>query len=156
MKSLAMVLLAATVLTGCGNPFGSAETRACEAFIKGTITSPATYKRAAVHAFDSGITKAALKSEYGPEGFDYLPDQGLEVREVFIEFDMANAFGTPIRQAGTCKFLLADKRLVSTGTALDSTVSAAIARAALLNAAAAGAIEGVRPAAGAVAECCIR
>lgn len=156
MKSTVLILLAATVLTGCSNPFGSAETRACEEFIKGTIASPATYKRAAVHAFDNATTRAAIKSEYGPEGFDYLPDHGLEVREVFIEFDMANEFGTPTRQAGSCKFLMADKKLLSTGAALDAAVSAAVARAALLNAAAAGAIAGIRPAAGAVAECCIR
>lgn len=156
MKSTVLVLVAATTLTGCGNPFGSAETRACEGFIKGTITSPATYKRANVHTFDSATTRAAIQSEYGADGFAHLPDQGLEIREVFVEFDMANEFGTPTRQAGSCKFLIADKKLLSSGSALDAAVSGAISRAALLNAAAAGAIAGVRPATGAVAECCIR
>jgi hypothetical protein len=156
MRSFVWLLIAATALAGCSAPFISAETKACETFIKGITPSPSTYKRAKVSTFESGITRAALQSEYGAEYFARLPDKGLAIREVFIEFDMQNAFGTPMRQVESCKFILVDKKPLTTGSALDAAVSLAISRAALLNAGAAGAIAGVRPAPGAVAECCIR
>jgi hypothetical protein len=84
------ILLLVTV-AGC-NPAQNAAVGACETFIKERLRSPSTYKQ--INADYSG---APFKSE------------GRDVRMVIIEYDAANAFGTPIRGSQQCVFEIDSK-----------------------------------------------
>ncbi|HEX8573999.1 MAG TPA: hypothetical protein VF759_14740, partial [Allosphingosinicella sp.] len=72
------------ILCGC-NPVQSQAVQACEVFIKERLRSPSTYKR---------ISGDAL----GPA----FENDGRRVKMVTIEYDAANAYGTPIRGSQQC------------------------------------------------------
>ncbi|MBA3667207.1 MAG: hypothetical protein H0W65_05750 [Sphingomonas sp.] len=78
---LAMTLLSA----GCASSNGD-EIEACRGFLQGGLRSPSTYQEFSVQVSDG--------EDIGQ--FDR--------RNVFIEYDAANAFGTPIRGTQLCSF----------------------------------------------------
>ncbi|MFA7595899.1 MAG: hypothetical protein WCY92_06045 [Novosphingobium sp.] len=86
MKRGFLSILSLVVVAGC-NSAQNAAVGACEAFIKERLRSPSTYKQIGVDY--SGVS---FKSE------------GRDVRMVTVEYDAANAFGTPIRGNQQCVF----------------------------------------------------
>lgn len=74
-----LAVVGALLLAGCGGPPGLAE---CEKAIKRDLRSPSTYERVSV-----GIEVAGEKERF----FD-------------IEYDAANAYGTPVREDARCYF----------------------------------------------------
>jgi len=74
-------------LAGCNLLPGNQAIQACEIFIKERLRSPSTYKQ--IDAEYSGVT---FKSD------------NRDVRMVTIEYDAANAYGTPIRGNQQCVF----------------------------------------------------
>src|SRR5688500_18848846 len=93
------------VLLGCGRP----EFTVCEELIENGLRSPATYQLARLETFDEPITKQQLTSIGGRS----YGDAALTLRKVFIEYDAANAYGTPIRGAEMCAFVLREGKLPS-------------------------------------------
>lgn len=86
VRPIFLILIALSTLTGC-SPNKDAAINACEMFIKERLKSPSTYKQIGVNY--SGVT---------------FKNQGREVRMVSIEYDAANAYGTPIRDDQQCLF----------------------------------------------------
>ena len=80
------VLIAAMLLAGCNKAENDA-VRACETFIKERLRSPSTYKKIS----DDGV---------GPA----FKHDGRNIKMVLIEYDAANAYGTPIRGSQQCVF----------------------------------------------------
>jgi hypothetical protein len=81
-----LILITAIFLSGCNTAEDSA-VRACETFIKERLRSPSTYKKIS----DDGL---------GPS----FKSDGRDVKMVVIEYDAANAYGTPIRGTQQCLF----------------------------------------------------
>lgn len=84
----AMLIL--SVLAGCSS-LESAEVQQCERFITAKLRSPSTYKR-----IDKQVTHI---NPNNPSDLNNLTEVW-----VSIEYDAANAYGTPIRDRYTCKF----------------------------------------------------
>ena len=82
--SVVALLVAATQLPKLMRNDTEESAQACESFIKGRLRSPSTYQRAELTV--------------SPE-----PDAD-RTRSIFIKYDAANAFGTPIRGMQWCKF----------------------------------------------------
>ncbi|MEE9433139.1 MAG: hypothetical protein V3V15_02730 [Sphingorhabdus sp.] len=78
------------LLVGC-NPAENSAVGACELFIKERLRSPSTYERVSVDF--SGVS---------------FESQGQNVKMVSIEYDAANAYGTPIRGRQQCTFEVGD------------------------------------------------
>jgi hypothetical protein len=129
--SHAIVLSAAGLLAGCGSP----DVAACEEFIKGTLDTPATYKRADVRIIDEPNLELARYLEQtglkppATEAYRVIRDieveQGLGLRRLVILFDADNAYGTPIRRAQTCAFKLDGGRVSETDLSITSAQAAA-------------------------------
>ena len=82
-----LVLLALYLgLVGCNSPQSHA-IKACEIFIKERLRSPSTYKK-------------VRNDSIGP----VFVSEGRNVKMINIEYDAANAFGTPIRGSQQCMF----------------------------------------------------
>jgi hypothetical protein len=81
-----LLLITAILLGGC-NSAEDAAVRACETFIKERLRSPSTYKKIS----DDGL---------GPS----FKSEGRDVKMIAIEYDAANAYGTPIRGNQLCRF----------------------------------------------------
>lgn len=90
-----LALVAPAMLAGC-NPAKDeakvAATEACEIFVKERIRSPSTYVQVSVD--DDGVI---------------FKDSGRDVKMVIIEYDAANAFGTPVRGSQQCVFEVDEK-----------------------------------------------
>lgn len=95
------VALFAIALSGCEGR----EIAACEDYLKDGLRSPSTYNRVNVSARDEPVTAARIVELGGrePRG-----GQSLALRSVTIEYDAQNAFGTPIRGALQCGFVVRD------------------------------------------------
>ncbi len=130
------VLLALLVLpfTGCdrlglGNP---EEVKACRVFAQAGLSAPSTYTEASVRSFDNPIAEEEVRRRYFPDAddelqrmrMDRLRGRRLGIRSIFLSFDAANAYGTPLRQLAGCDFLLVDGELASPGM-LESDARAA-------------------------------
>lgn len=76
VRIFAAICVAASAFSGCEQP-PPKSVLACESAVKAFLRSPSTYKR---------INSTGLS--------DYA----------FVEYDAANAYGTPIRGVATCKF----------------------------------------------------
>lgn len=85
MKELGLIA-GALALAGCGafDDGSSRAIRVCEKIVTDQLRSPSTYGRISV------MTEDAV--------------QGRGVRSIFITYDAANAFGTPVRGAQQCAF----------------------------------------------------
>jgi hypothetical protein len=115
--------------------FGEAEeVRACETFIQERLRSPATYQRAEVTVgTDEAISEQAFNQAYVGERPDELgkilqeqvKGHALAIRRVFIRYDAANAYGTPIRSLEMCEFLVRDGALEGKGMLESRAKSAA-------------------------------
>lgn len=81
-KHLGAALGATLMLAACGGP-NDAAIEACETFIQERLRSPSTYKRISTNAFIAVDRKSGW---------------------VTVEYDAANAFGTPIRDTQICAF----------------------------------------------------
>jgi hypothetical protein len=88
------------VLSGCSMAGGQPEVTACEEFIKSALRSPSTFK---------SVSSKSSDSKSG---------DGKGVREIFIEYDAANAFGTPIRGSQICTFDLVDGKVLNPDVAV--------------------------------------
>lgn len=86
IRCICFIFIALSTLSGC-SPNKDAAINACEIFIKERLRSPSTYKQVGVDY--SGVT---------------FKSQGRDVRMVGIEYDAANAYGTPIRGDLQCLF----------------------------------------------------
>ena len=93
--------LMALVLAGCE----AREIAACEDYVKDGLRSLSTYRRVSVASRDEAATAARI-IELG--GRQLRGGQSLALRTVTIEYDAQNAFGTPIRNAAQCGFVLGD------------------------------------------------
>lgn len=143
MKSTWALLLPLALL-GCDKP----EVAACEVFLKGGLRSPSTYHRVSVNSYDGPLGEPALTQmrEEDAERDRGNPEwakikRGLEaqtpaaqrsqdtLREVFIEYDAANAYGTPIRGAQQCGFVLRNGELPSADSLRAKVSKAESARA---------------------------
>lgn len=91
IKSICSMLVAVAVLTGC-NPAKDVAVEACESFAKSRLRSPSTYKQISVDY--SGVT---------------FESDGRKVKMVNVEYDAANAYGTPIRGEQMCLFEVDNK-----------------------------------------------
>ena len=78
-------------LSGC-NPAQSQAVQACETFIKERLRSPSTYKRISV-------------DDLGPA----FESDGRRIKMLTVEYDAANAYGTPIRGSQQCVFEVDEK-----------------------------------------------
>lgn len=92
-----LIVVGALLLAGCGGPKGLAE---CESAIKENLRSPSTYKRVSVG------DEVVLDGE----------------RTFEIEYDAANAYGTPIREDAACDFDAETGRFIKVEPGLNSTV----------------------------------
>lgn len=129
----------ALALLGCEK----AEIKACEGFLKGGLRSPSTYRRVSTNSYDGQINERALaqirdeeaeRDRGNPEWAKIRRELDAETpaaerpketfREVFIEYDAENAYGTPIRGAEQCGFVLRNGELPSSGS-LSAKVSKA-------------------------------
>jgi hypothetical protein len=81
-----LLILSFAILSGCNSAQNKA-VNACETFIKDRLRSPSTYKRINVDGL-------------GPA----FENEGHSVKMVTIEYDAANAYGTPIRGSQQCTF----------------------------------------------------
>lgn len=86
IRSICLMFIVLSTLPAC-SPTKDAAINACEVFIKERLRSPSTYKQVGVDY--SGVT---------------FKSQGRDVRMVTIEYDAANAYGTPIRNDQQCLF----------------------------------------------------
>ena len=86
-----LILFPILFLVGCDGPSSEA-IAACEVFVKERLRSPSTYER--ISADFSGV---AFESE------------GKSVKLVQLEYDAANAYGTPIRNSQNCSFEVDEK-----------------------------------------------
>lgn len=86
MRKLAFLGLVAMCLAGCDALESNDESavKVCEAFIQDRLKAPATYSR------------VELTVE--------MKQAGQPTRDVFISYDAANAYGTPIRSIERCTF----------------------------------------------------
>jgi hypothetical protein len=82
VKKLAILFV--LILSGCQQ---NAAISACETFIKERLRAPSTYKKIS----DDGVSSA----------FEF---DGKTIKMVTIEYDAANAYGTPIRESQQCTF----------------------------------------------------
>lgn len=83
-----LVLVPFLLTSGCGAAFENEKAvEACEQFIKAKLLSPSTYKRI-------DVVEGALPVA-GGEGPNAM---------ISIEYDAANAFGTPLRDRENCLF----------------------------------------------------
>ena len=101
-------LLAMTLaISGCSDENGSA-IEACRDFVKGGLRSPSTYEEVSSSVSDG--------EDVGQH----------DRRNVFIEYDAANAFGTPVRSTQLCSFEIdkATRKLVR-----DASTSGTLAKA---------------------------
>ena len=102
-----LTLLAMTLAAGaCSKPNDDA-IAACEKFIQGSLRSPSTYAKVSSKVSDQPITAEDLALYQLPKGSSSGP---ASVRTVFIEYDAANAYGTPVRGTEKCDFLLVDAK----------------------------------------------
>lgn len=83
-----MLALAALALASCSSQKTLA-VDACEGYIKAGLRSPSTYK----------VVETTLNDPI-------KADSGRFVRTISISYDAANAFGTPIRGAEICSFVV--------------------------------------------------
>lgn len=100
-KSRGGIALIALLLAGCEGR----EIAACEDYVKYGLRSPSTYGRVNVTTRDEPVTGPRI-AELG--GREPRGGQSLALRTVTIEYDAQNAFGTPIRSAAQCGFVLRD------------------------------------------------
>jgi hypothetical protein len=84
-------LLLLLMLSGC-NSVQKQAVQACEVFIREGLRSPSTYQRASV-------------DDLGP-AFEH---EGRRVKMITVEYDAANAYGTPVRGSQQCVFEVNDK-----------------------------------------------
>lgn len=85
------LLAVASALIGCARD--APEVKACEDELLMELRSPSTYKRVEANSYPD---------RYAPETPTLF--------NVFIRFDAANAFGTPIRSVHQCTFAVKDGR----------------------------------------------
>ncbi|MDB5681676.1 MAG: hypothetical protein JWO16_1481 [Sphingomonas bacterium] len=114
-----LILVSAIALSGCGKP----DVAACESYLKKKLKSPATYQRVDVKSYDEGpmtldafrtsmgLLPTAQADELGKLDSQLLKGRKISKRQVFVTYDAANAFGTPIRGIEVCTFRLADGEL---------------------------------------------
>lgn len=138
-RAVAMALTVILIGAGAGAYFWFNRTpevvTACRVYIQASLRSPATYQEATQRTFDRSIAQAQLRSEYFPapqSELDRLHLAGLDgrslaIRTVFLEYDAANAYGTPIRGISACEFLLVDGQVRGAGSLESKARSAALA-----------------------------
>lgn len=111
---------AAAVLTGCLSVAACnfldrhSELAACEDYAKASLRSPATYSRAKARISDERMPRAYWQARernlFGSDSaFSGLYKKYSEeggIRTVVLEYDAANAYGTPVRGIAACKFEL--------------------------------------------------
>ena len=127
------LLILAFILTGCSEASRYPELAACEEYNSKTLKSPATYKRAKAY-----ISDETMPAEYWTERerdmfgkstsfsdlYKTFAKEG-GIRTVVIEYDAANAYGTPVRGIQACKFELtsiADSKFSTEPSASSSVV----------------------------------
>jgi len=124
----ALLILVAPIvglsLSGCEWLQDREEIRACESFTKASLRSPATYDRASVTvAPDEAISLAEYRRQYVGAADDQqarlamaMVQRGpLALRRAVVNYDAANAYGTPIRGLNICEFLVVRGQLVGEG-----------------------------------------
>ena len=109
MSWIKATTLTAAILLLCS--CGARDVQACEDFIRDGLRSPSTYKRMSLVSDDKQLNEEEFREltklpRYGT----YTPHQ---LREVLIEYEAANAYGTPVRGTEICAFVLTDGELPS-------------------------------------------
>ena len=132
--------LVGLALASCGS---AREVAACEEFIKGELRSPSTYRRISVKSYDGPISERAKaqlseaearRAVDNPEWAKFRKERDANapagekaaetMRDVYVEFDSDNAYGTPVRGLQRCGFVLSNGSLLGE-TALRAKVSLA-------------------------------
>lgn len=106
MKRAAIFVVFAATISGC-NPFESKLYGVCEDALKERLRSPSTYERVRLTARDEQISAEAYEIGSGHPLTDTertVIQQGAVPHRhvVIIEYDAANAYGTPVRGAAEC------------------------------------------------------
>lgn len=132
--------IAALALAGCGQP----DVDGCEQFIKSGLQAPATYNRVSIQTSDRPSSADEIRKLGGVAlGTGEYMHYGL--RSVAIQYDAANAYGTPIRSSEVCLFPLSDGKLRGDARSLASTVEMHENARSFRGLAAAGAIPNIKP-----------
>jgi hypothetical protein len=85
--------------------YGPLQLRLCEEFIKETLASPSSYRRANVIEVEEPTSISDLQKLRPPSFWDKLYlDQPRSLHLVSVEYDAANAYGANLRGYGTCAF----------------------------------------------------
>lgn len=136
------VPLAALTLAGCGRP----DVKACEIFIKDGLRSPSTYRLISMSEQDEKVSKPPLPKEAGElERMAWEQDKAQHgIRSLILEYDAANAYGTPIRGHQVCTFATIDGDLQDNAT-IDANTAHRRAMEAFDAAARSGALPNVKP-----------
>ena len=106
---------------GAGEPPEIAE---CEADAQRDLRSPSTYKRIEANRFVNPPESGEINAARQRFGLDGIEDAAIGLINVYIEYDAANAYGTPIRSMEHCQWLTvagkATRRIEPTLTAVQS------------------------------------
>ena len=105
----ALAIAALTLLGGCNLlKGGGSEIAQCEAFVRGQLKAPSTYKRVHALASDSSLLTAR---EFQERLGDPVPppESRLRLRDVSLTYEAQNGFGVPIEQTAYCQFKITEE-----------------------------------------------
>lgn len=98
-----LAIVGMLLLAGCAaEPPEIAE---CEADAQRDLRSPSTYKRIEAKRFTNPPEPGKINAARERFGLEGHKDADIGLIDVFIEYDAANAYGTPIRSMEHCQWL---------------------------------------------------
>lgn len=98
-----LIVVGALLLAGCGGP--APEIAECEADAQRDLRSPSTYKLIEAKRFTNPPEQGEINAARERFGLEGIKDAAIGVMDIFIEYDAANVYGTPIRSMEHCQWL---------------------------------------------------